>query len=143
MERKEIVEKARRFGVAPHLLTEALTYDKVAILRVFIKGDPTPYVLLLTTNDPEVNLQDELCHILNWINAGYVPPNRQMIVYIPKPSGWKKLMPGVYCRSTREIRNLLKAFQEGRRVPFAWDKSVRFGGMIEWRKGGGRSHLKS
>jgi len=47
----------------------------------------------ITTDNPNVNLQDELCFFLNYVFTGHKPPDAFGIVEFKQPTGWKKLKP--------------------------------------------------
>jgi|GEM_PF-4559492 len=97
-------------------------YRKTLVLR-FYKGSRL-YTLFLVTNSPRVSLQNELCYYLNLARFRR-PPRTTMVIPVSKPSGWKKLRPGVYARSEAEMRRLLTRFRKGLPVPQAHAKIYR------------------
>jgi hypothetical protein len=106
-------------------------YRKVLLLR-FYKG-PRLYTLFLVTNNPKVSLQNELCFYLNLAQFRR-PPRTTMVIPIQKPSGWRKLQPGVYAKSEAEMKRLLTRFRKGLPVPQAHAKIYREGKRAERRK---------
>ena len=109
-------------------------YRKVLLLR-FYKG-PRLYTLFLVTNNPRVSLQNELCFYLNLAKFRR-PPRTTMVIPIQKPSGWKKLRPGVYARSEAEMRRLLARFRKGLPVPQAHARIYRKGAKPPSEEGRG------
>lgn len=97
---------------------------KRAVAVEIRKADLKRYTVVLVTNNPRVNFQDEICYLLNQINLGKRPPKREVILEVRKPSGWKKLK-GYYAKNRVEFKSMLRNFRRGLKHERTYQKRFR------------------
>lgn len=101
----------------------AMSFDRVVAIEIR-KSNLKRYTVVLATNNPAVDLHDEICYLLNQINLGKKPPADETFLMIDKPKGWKKLK-GYWVKDRRELGRMLKKFKAGQTDMRAWAKKWR------------------
>jgi len=91
----------RMVSIPERLRSEALRYRK-AVATEFI-FDYKHYTIVLATDNPDVNFQDEVCYLGNLLYLGFEPPEDEMILEIKQPTGWKRLADRYYVTSLDEF----------------------------------------
>lgn len=85
--------RPRRFFLPDRARPLRRKFKKVAFLRFRKRGKR--YTIFLVSNNPRVNIQNEICYFANLIRLK-TPPVHVVTVEIKKPSGWRKLRSGFY-----------------------------------------------
>lgn len=93
--------------------------SKIKRARVGFKIGRTVYEVKLATDSPKVNLQNEICMILNYVASGKKPKHKLTEIFFDKPSGWTKLRNKYYVKSKKEFGELLRKAKRGDYIPQA------------------------